>query len=342
VKKVLIIEDNLDLRENTAEILQLAGYEVETAGNGKEGVKLATTNRPDVIVCDIMMPELDGFGVKQLLSQNFITKDIPFIYLTAKAEKTDFRKGMNMGADDYLTKPFDEADLLHSIKLRFDKLDAVQKGFSLSGFNFTTLLEKAIENKKPTVFPKKDTLFREFDKAYHIFYIKSGKVKSYKINDDGKEFLFEIFATGDIIGLWDVLKGSNYFVNASTLEEVEAYRISRDELQRLLQYNFEAAGNLIEMMSEEIKEKEEKMVQLAYDTVRMRVATALNTLYDLYQKEHNVDSFKVAREDLAAMVGTSTESVIRTLSDFKKEGLINISSNEISIKDSQALKNFRY
>jgi CRP/FNR family transcriptional regulator, polysaccharide utilization system transcription regulator len=342
VKKVLIIEDNNDLRENTAEILELAGYAVETAANGKEGVKLATTNRPDIIVCDIMMPELDGYGVKQLLSQNLSTKDIPFIYLTAKAEKTDFRKGMNLGADDYLTKPFDEADLLNSIKMRLDKLDSVQKGFSLTGFNFTTLLEKAIENKKPAVFPKKDTLFREFDKAFHIYYIKSGKVKAYKINDDGKEFLFEIFSTGDIIGLWDVLKGSNYFVNASTLEEVEAYRISRDELQRLLEYNFEAAGNLIEMMSEEIKEKEEKIVQLAYDTVRMRVATALSTLFDLYQKEHDSATFKVAREDLAAMVGTSTESVIRTLSDFKKEGFINISSNEISIKDNQALKHLRY
>jgi CheY-like chemotaxis protein len=342
VKKVLIIEDNNDLRENTAEILQLAGYEVETAENGKEGVKLATTIRPDIIVCDIMMPELDGYGVKQLLSQHVSTKDIPFIFLTAKAEKTDFRKGMNLGADDYLTKPFDEADLLNSIKIRIEKQDAVQKGFSLSGFNFTTLLEKAIEHKKPTVFPKKDTLFREYEKAFHIYYINKGKIKTYKINDDGKEFLFEIFASGDIIGLWDVLKGGNYFVNAATLEEVEAYRISHDELQRLLEYNFEAVGNLIEMMSEEIKEKEEKIVQLAYDTVRMRVATALNTLYDLYKKEHNTDSFKVAREDLAAMVGTSTESVIRTLSEFKKDGLINISSNEISIKDSQALKHFKY
>jgi CRP/FNR family transcriptional regulator, polysaccharide utilization system transcription regulator len=342
VKKVLIIEDNHDLRENTAEILQLAGYDVETAENGKEGVKSATNSRPDIIVCDIMMPELDGYGVKQLLSQNTSTKDIPFIYLSAKAEKTDFRKGMNLGADDYLTKPFDEADLLNSIKIRLEKQDRMQKGFSISGFNFTTLLQKAIEDKKTTIFPKKDTLFREFDKALHIYYIKSGKVKSYKINEDGKEFLFEIFSSGDIIGLWDVLKGKDYFVNAATLEEVEAYRISRDEIQRLLEYNFEAVGNLIEMMSEEIKEKEDKIVQLAYDSVRMRVATALNALYDLYQKEHSASSFKVAREDLAAMVGTSTESVIRTLSDFKKEGLINISSNEISIRDSQALKHFRY
>ncbi|HMV89994.1 MAG TPA: response regulator, partial [Cyclobacteriaceae bacterium] len=112
MKKILLIEDNPEIRENTGEILSLAGYEVSTAENGKTGVDLAQKIKPDLIICDIMMPELDGYGVLHILSKNDETSAIPFIFLTAKTEKTDVRKGMTLGADDYLTKPFDDTDLL--------------------------------------------------------------------------------------------------------------------------------------------------------------------------------------------------------------------------------------
>ena len=342
MKKILIIEDNTELRENTAEILELAGFNVITAHHGKEGVRMATSENPDIIVCDIMMPELDGYGVKQMLSQNERLKHIPFIFLTAKADRSDFRKGMGLGADDYLTKPFDESDLLNSIKIRLDKSENLGSKVSLQGFNYSTLITKAIENKKTHLYQKKDILFREFDKAFNVYYIKKGKAKSYKINDDGKEFIFEIFSQGDIIGMWDVLKGEEYFLSVSALEDLEAVRISRDEIQKLLENNYDAAINLIQMMSKDIQDKEERIVQLAYDTVRMRVASALINLYDLFSDAAGGSSFKIAREDLAAMVGTSTESVIRTLSDFKKEDLINIVNNEISIKNIQLLRNFRF
>src|SRR3954452_19104321 len=104
---ILVIDDNNDIRENTAEILDLAGYKAFTAENGKIGVEIAIREKPSVIVCDIMMPELDGYGVLHLLRKNPETRHIQFIFLTAKAEKSDFRKGMEMGADDYITKPFE-------------------------------------------------------------------------------------------------------------------------------------------------------------------------------------------------------------------------------------------
>lgn len=342
MKKVLIIEDNNELRENTCEILELAGYSVVAAPNGKEGVRLAHSESPDIIVCDIMMPELDGYGVKQVASQSEKLKNIPFIFLTAKADKSDFRKGMSLGADDYLTKPFDEFDLLNSIKIRLEKSASQTSTVKLSGFNYATLITKAIENKKSHFYQKKDILFREGDKAFNVFYIKKGKAKSYKINEDGKEFIFELFSQGDIIGMWDVLKGSEYFLSVAAIEDIEVVRISKDEVQKLLENNYDAAINLIQMMSKDIQDKEERIVQLAYDTVRMRVASALINLYDLFTDANGKSTFKIAREDLAAMVGTSTESVIRTLSDFKKEDLINISNNEISIKAIQALRNFKF
>ena len=100
MKKILLIEDNVDVRENTAEILTLANYHVSTAQNGKEGVELAQQQNPDLIICDIMMPVLDGYGVLHMLSKNPETATIPFIFLTAKAERSELRKGMEMGADD--------------------------------------------------------------------------------------------------------------------------------------------------------------------------------------------------------------------------------------------------
>jgi CheY-like chemotaxis protein len=118
MKRILIIEDNTDVRENLAEILTLSGYTVETASNGKIGVEMALLNPPDLILCDIMMPELDGYGVLHIVSRNAKTADVPFVFLTAKAEKEDFRRGMSLGADDYINKPFDDTALLQTPAVR--------------------------------------------------------------------------------------------------------------------------------------------------------------------------------------------------------------------------------
>lgn len=121
MKTILVIDDNTDIRENTAEILTLAGYQTFTAENGKRGVEVAAREKPDLIVCDIMMPELDGYGVLHLLKNRPETEQIPFIFLTAKTERGDFRKGMEMGADDYITKPFDDIELLKAIEIRLKR-----------------------------------------------------------------------------------------------------------------------------------------------------------------------------------------------------------------------------
>src|SRR4029079_16242577 len=130
MKSVLVIDDNKDIRENTAEILELAGYKAFTADNGKKGVEAALKEKPDVIVCDIMMPELDGYGVLHLLRKNPDAQNIPFIFLTAKTERSDFRKGMEMGADDYVTKPFEDIELLNAIEVRLKKAEVLQQNYS--------------------------------------------------------------------------------------------------------------------------------------------------------------------------------------------------------------------
>src|ERR1043165_7910714 len=129
-KRILVIDDNADIRDNTAEILDLAGYKTFTAENGKKGVELALKEKPDVIVCDIMMPELDGYGVLHLLRKNPDAQNIPFIFLTAKTERSDLRKGMEMGADDYVTKPFEDIELLNAIEVRLKKAEVLQHNYS--------------------------------------------------------------------------------------------------------------------------------------------------------------------------------------------------------------------
>ncbi len=129
MKTILLIEDNQEVRENSAEILELANYKVLQADNGKTGIELAQKTIPDLIICDIMMPVLDGYGVIHLLSKNDATAGIPFIFLTAKTERSDFRKGMELGADDYITKPFDDVELLNAVESRLKKIDLVKSKF---------------------------------------------------------------------------------------------------------------------------------------------------------------------------------------------------------------------
>lgn len=121
MKTVLLIEDNLEIRENTAEILELAGFRVLAADNGQKGVQLATELRPDVILCDIMMPQPDGYAVLQILKSNPATAYIPLIYLTAKTEKSEIQKAMELGAAGYICKPFEVADLLYEIEKILEK-----------------------------------------------------------------------------------------------------------------------------------------------------------------------------------------------------------------------------
>ncbi|WP_317129144.1 response regulator [Hymenobacter sp. UV11] len=112
---ILLIEDHPIIRENTAQLLELASYAVQTAENGELGVQLALATRPDLIICDIMMPVLDGYGVLQIFNQHPQLTGVPFIFLTAKTDQADRRRGMAFGADDYLSKPFEKADLLSAV-----------------------------------------------------------------------------------------------------------------------------------------------------------------------------------------------------------------------------------
>ncbi len=352
MKNILLIEDNPDMRENTSEILELAGYKVFAAENGKIGVDMALKNIPDLIICDVMMPELDGYGVLHILSKNPRTAGIPFIFLTAKAEREDFRKGMNLGADDYITKPFNDSELLDALETRFRKTETLKKEFSrdIDGLNefmnkaasFDALI-KLTGDRKCKTYKKKELIFSEGNLPGGVYFINKGKVKTFKVNEDGKEYITGLYKEGDFVGYIALLEDDNFTDSASALEESELCMIQRQDFLRLLYSNREVANKFIKLLSNNLLEKEERLLSLAYNSVRKRVAEALLMLRSRYKDQSENDfSIHISREDLSNIVGTATESLIRTLSDFKDEGLIELRAGQVKIVDPRKLEHMKF
>lgn len=347
MKKILIIEDNTEIRENIGEILELADYEAILAENGKRGVELATNESPDLIICDIMMPELDGYGVLHILSKKESTASIPFIFLTAKAEKSDMRKGMGLGADDYLTKPFDDTELLDSIEARLRKLEALKKDYDKNSEGLNKFisdaknhhnLESLTASFNPRIYKKKNEIYRVGDYPNHLYMVEKGKVKSLKSNPDGKELITGIYTEGDFFGYEALLKEINHEDSAEAIEESSVIQIPKNEFFELIYSNRDVAQRFIQMLSKNVVEKEQQLIDLAYNSVRQRTAGALLTIYEKFNKEDDNSPIKILRDDLSNMVGTATESVIRVLSDLKDEQIIEVQSGRIIIKNLEALE----
>ncbi len=347
-KKVLIIEDNDDIRENVIEILELAGYHVSSANNGKAGIELALKDLPDIILCDIMMPEMDGYGVLYMLSKHPETIAIPFIFLTAKAEHFDRRKGMEMGADDYLTKPFDDMELLSAIESRLKKKEGQQAFYSKSLDKLNSLvakkdglaaLQQIITERKAKSVKKGQVIYYEGDKGNGLYLVISGKVKTIKLAEDGRELMTGIYSAEDYLGINAMLSNEEYADTATALEDCVLCLIPREQLEQLLNLYPEVAREFIKLLANDIREKEEQLLQMAYHSVRKKMAESLLRLHR--QPGKAADSFKIAREDLAAMAAMATETVSRTLSDFKDEGLIEKTGSTITILDLARLTKMR-
>ena len=338
---ILLIEDNNEMRENIAEILELSNYTVKTAANGKLGVEMIQKEKPDLILCDVMMPELDGYGVLHIVNQTPETANIPFIFLTAKVDKSDFRKGMNLGADDYLTKPFEDIDLLNAIEVRLKKSELLKTNFvstkeGLNDFftkvNYLHDFSHLATKRHTRVYKKKEFLFKEGDQPKDLFFINYGKVKIVRSNPNAKELITDINLSGSFIGYVPLLENTVYQEAAIAMEETEVSVLPKAEFLNLIYTNREVAGKFIQILSNQLAGSEKRLLEIAYNSVRQRVASALLQVEGLYQKDAGDEgSFTVARKDLSAIVGTATESLNRTLADFKDEGLIEILAHSIKI-----------
>lgn len=349
MKTILLVEDDTVMRENTAEILELAGFAVTAAENGKKGVQVAKELKPDLIVCDITMPELDGYGVLHILSKDPATASIPFIFLTAKAEKSEFRKGMELGADDYLTKPFEDTELLNAIEIRLKKSEVLRKEFAKNLDGLNLFLEEArgmkeltsLSQNRPVVrYKKKDIIYHESDSPSFLFFLISGQVKSHKAHEADREYVTNLYKPGDFFGYVSLLQNAAYEDSAVAMEDCEICKIPKADFTALVYKNRDVAGKFIKMLSGSVAEREKRLLSLAYDTVRKRVAEALLSL-----KNRTPDKglrISVTRDDLAGMAGTATETVIRSLSDLKADKFIEVNGRDIVILDPKGLENLKW
>ena len=343
MKTIVLIEDNTEVRENTAEILELANFKVLQAENGKAGIELVLANTVDLIICDIMMPILDGYGVIHLLSNNPKTASIPFIFLTAKSERGDFRKGMEMGADDYITKPFDDIELLKAVESRLRKAENLKTDYTRDVSGINTFLDEAksiqelknlSESAKVKVYKKKELIYTEGNNPNYLYLLQKGKIKTFRSHEYGKELITSLLKEGDFFGYTVLLDETAYNESAEALEDSSVVLIPKEDFYALLNNNHGVMKRFVKLLSNEIQEKEEQLLKMAYSSVKKRVAEALMKLQRQYQLTTK-DSFNISisREDLANIVGTATESLIRTLSDFKHDNLIEIKGSNITIID---------
>jgi CheY-like chemotaxis protein/CRP-like cAMP-binding protein len=345
-RKVLLIEDDSVLRENTAELLELSDYEVATASNGNKGVKAAKAFMPDVVVCDIMMPELDGYGVLDKLLKDQSTMHIPFIFLSAKTEKEDIRKGMNLGADDYLTKPFEEQDLINAIESRLARAAILKE---LDGSDQDSGIYKADDiktihefknylddNGQEIEFLQGEEIYREGGNVHMVYLILKGIVKTHKLDENGKELITGIFNADEFFGFSSLSANEVYEEYATAMEDTILVGVSKEKLNVVLQKNNGLALQLMHVLAENLTDAKQQLLEMAYGSVRKKTASTILKFADKLKRDKQ-GNMHILRSDLASVAGMATETLIRTLSSFKKEGLIAMEDHNIRILDKETL-----
>jgi len=337
------------VRDNLVGILQLAGYEVIVAEDGKKGIFMAKTWLPDLIICDLSLPILDGYVVLQILSSNESCSRIPFILLTARTERSDVRMGMNLGADDYITKPFDPSDLLNSIECQLRKAEHVGHPRYNEVKQMVTQeegpvaseddsLKALVKDRNIRKFKKKQTIYQEGNYPACLYYIVKGKVKTFVLDEDGKELITELCSEGDFLGYAALLEQVRYVETAEAIVDVELAMISHTDFEDVLLKNPNIRQQVFRLLTENIEEKEVHLLKTAYDSLRKKTADSLLTVYRKYNIiDYRNVGIKFSRSNLAALAGVAKESLARTLAEFRDERLIELRNGSIFICDMSKL-----
>lgn len=342
-KRVLLIEDDKTVRENTEELLSLSDYTVYTAKDGEEGVVMAKNKLPDIIVCDVMMPKLDGYGVLTKLAEDNRTVEIPFIFLSAKTDHKDIRRGMDLGADDYLTKPFEEEDLINAIESRIAKTEilklrrSTQKTEIKQNLNIEHFKEQ-LRSYPTRTFSAGDYIYEPGDAATNLYLIKRGVVKTFQVDDSGKELTTGLHKVDSFFGNLIFKKPVVHKEYAAALEEAEIHCISKQEVQAFLEENHHVLYDIIDLLDEHLEDTKNQLLDMAYSSVQRKTAQTI-LLFTERLKRNKLSQIRISRSDLAAVAGIASESLIRTLSKFKKQGILEIEGRNIKIIDFEALEN---
>jgi CRP-like cAMP-binding protein len=203
-------------------------------------------------------------------------------------------------------------------------------------------LKKLSNDRDVRNYKKKENIYTEDGYPRGVYFVVKGKVKTYRTHEQGKEFITGLYKEGDFFGYLALLEEGKYTDSAMTLEDSEVCLIPKEDFFSLVYQNAEVSRKFIKMLSDNLQEKEEHLIKLAYNSVRKRVAEALVTLSNRYKKDGEQQfSMNISREDLANLAGTATETTIRTLSEFKEDGLIDIKGGTIAVSNYDKLVKMR-
>lgn len=343
-KKILLIEDNLEMAENVINILRLVNYKIEHAPNGITGLALAKQAQPDLIICDVVMPDLDGFGVLHILSKDSGLCHTPFIFLTGRTETNDRRSGMNLGADDYITKPFEGLDLLKVVEVRLNKADQLKSNGHVSPTannsdvpNGEMDFEKLLIHQHARTFRKKDIIFLEGQAAFDMYYVMKGEIKTYKVNHEGKELITGFHNPGSYLGYIPLIEEKPHHESAEALEDSEIAIIPKQDFLELINSSRTFGQKFIRLLSQNIIATGNRLLDIAYQSVRQRVAGALLKANQISHHGSEKDFIIMTRKDISNVIGTTTESLNRTLADFRDEGLIEVTDHGLRILNQPKL-----
>lgn len=347
---VLIIDSDKTFCSRVVNVLKLAGYGVLNAYSGKEGVSIGLEHDPDIILCDNQLHDFDGYAILQLLKRNEKTRAIPFVFTSAKNGIVDLRRAMDLGADDYLIKPFSDSQLLKTLDTRLKKHQFYKDHFgninnkqinhnhngSVSATN-GSIFDSLLEERKVRSFKKGHAIFFEGDPCTLIWILLSGTIKTTKMAEDGRELITGIFHQNDFLGINSLFADDSYFETAIAVTDCKLTNISRTHFEALIFQHTEIAKRTIGSLSVQIRQQEEQLMQIAYQSVRKRISEAILRLSKLQESAH----IQITRIDLAALSGTAPETVSRILTDFKNEGLIEKNGNDLTILGINKLKRLK-
>ncbi|MDX1472265.1 MAG: cyclic nucleotide-binding domain-containing protein, partial [Flavobacteriaceae bacterium] len=267
--------------------------------------------------------------------------------LSAKTEHKQVRKGMDMGADDYLTKPYEEEELISAVESRLAKATLISqvqseksKGQQLEeDFKDLNELKNFFDdNGRISTHSKGETIYRKGQYATLVYLINKGVVKLHTMDDNGKELITSLLKEDDFLGLTAIAHDHPYTEYATAVEDVELAGISITELKSILFENRKITLDLMDELSDNLIEVKEQLLQMAFSSVKKKTAQTILQFSNVLNKRPD-EPIRISRYDLSSVAGIATESLIRTLSDFKKQGLIQIEGRNIRILDIEGLKN---
>lgn len=334
----MLVGNREDLQKSIPDMLRLSGYEVVAVEDGVSAMRFMDAVIPELVICDA---DISGPGLLVFLRElRHKAGLLPVIVFGDLPGKEDVRRVMEAGADDCLQIPFETIDLLRSVeaclsrKLRL--CHRVERPAEES-FDQQVLL-KAYGDRDLVIFKRKQLLYVEGQRALCVWLVMSGRVKTYRTNEEGKELITSIYGAGELIGCPEVMESACYRDNARVLEDAGLVAIPRQEFVEALQCNSRMTLWLLQTMAHRSALRDQGLVNLSYNSLRKRVANGLLELADIYREGGEDAAIVISRENLAGIVGSAPESLTRTLGDFKREKLISVEEGRIVLLDEKGLR----